>query len=227
MIARGSVALLAVAAPADRDTAREAAERELSKGMYHTGEPGLFERLVDRVVGWLDERISAAAGLTPGGMWGLLAVLVVLVAAAALILWRTGPLRRAGARAGVDLNLSALLSADEHRRRADAYAVDRRYAEAVRERMRAIVGELEDRGVLEPRPGRTADEVARDAGAIVPTVAADLRSAARLFDEIWYGGRPATAGSDAAMREADQRVRNAQLVVALEAVAPAGIRESR
>ena len=79
--------------------------------------------------------------------------------------------------------------------------------------MRAIVRELETRGVLEPRPGRTADEVAREAGAAVPAVAADLRTAATVFDEVWYGGRPATAQADALLRQADQRVQRAQLAV--------------
>jgi hypothetical protein len=68
--------------------------------------------------------------------------------------------------------------------------------------------------VLDPRPGRTADEVAREAGAIVPTVAGDLLAAAGVFDEIWYGGRPATPQSDALMRQADDRIRRAPLVVA-------------
>jgi Domain of unknown function (DUF4129) len=232
MIAVGAAAVPAAAlldaAPVERDAAREAAQRELSKGIYHADDPGLFERLVDRAVSWLDDRLAQAAGLAPGGTLGLLALLVVLAATTALILWRTGPVRRANARGGSTLDVSALVSAAEHRQRADAFSHDGRYAEAVRERMRAIVRELEDRGVLEPRPGRTADEVAREGGTVVPAVAADLRAAARLFDEIWFGGRPATAASDAAMREADQRVRTAQLAVAVRsAVVPPGLREPR
>jgi hypothetical protein len=207
--------------PIDRDAAREAAQRELSKGIYHTDQPGLLERMLDSAVGWLDRALSRAAGVAPGGIWGLLALLVVLGAAVVLVVWRTGPVRRRAAWPGSGLDVSGLVSADEHRRRADGYAQDERYAEAVRERMRAIVRELEGRGVLEPRPGRTADEVARDAAGSVPGVAGDLRAAARLFDEIWYGSRPATAGSDAAIREADQRVRAARLVTAT-APGPAG-----
>jgi hypothetical protein len=206
--------------PIDRDAAREAAQRELSKGIYHADDPGPFERMLNSLVGWLDRVLSRAAGVTPGGLWGVLALLVMLAAGVALIMWRTGPLRTV-ARAGLDLDVSARVTADEHRRRADGYAQDGRYADAVRERMRAIVGELEDRGVLEPRPSRTADEVARDAAAVVPALAGDLRAAARLFDEIWYGGRPATAASDAAMRAVDQRVRTARPVVAAAAGAPA------
>ena len=67
--------------------------------------------------------------------------------------------------------------------------------------------------VLDPRPGRTADEVAREAGAAVPTIAGDLRAAAEIFDEVWYGGRPATPQYDALMRQADDRVRRAEMVV--------------
>ena len=122
---------------------------------------------------------------------------------------------RRGARAGAPVvELSGPLDAAEHRRRADGYAAEGRFAEAVRERMRAIVRELETRGVLEPRPGRTADEVAREAGAAVRAVAPDLRTAATVFDEVWYGGRTATAQADALLRQADQRVQRAQLVVA-------------
>jgi hypothetical protein len=232
MIATGPAGLLAAlaraAAPIERDTAREAAQRELSKGIYHADDPGVFERQVDRAVSWLDDRLARAAGLAPGGTLGLLALLVVLAAAAALILWRTGPLRRAHAAGSSALDVSTLVSAGQHRRRADAYARDGRYAEAVRERMRAVVRELEDRGVLEPRPGRTADEVARDAGTVVPAVAADLRAAARVFDEIWFGGRPATAASDAAIRAADQRVRTAPLAVPVHAaVVSPSFREPR
>jgi hypothetical protein len=225
MIAVGLATASALArlarSPIDRDAAREAAQRELSKGIYHADDPGLFERMLNSVVGWLDRMLTRAAGVTPGGLWGVLALLVVLVTGVALIVWRTGPLRRRAAWAGVDVDVSGLVTADEHRRRAEVFAHEGRYADAVRERMRAIVRELEDRGVLEPRPARTADEVARDAAAVVPEMAGELRGAARLFDEIWYGGRPATAGSDAAMRAADQRVRAARLVVAAASGDPA------
>jgi hypothetical protein len=218
--AAGRAGLAVALDPVDRDSAREAAQHELSKGVYHADDPSPFERMLNSIVDWLN-RLASQADSAVGRSWGLLALLVILVTVVALIIWRTGWLGRTPAR-GPAADLSPRLSADEHRRRADGYARDGRYAEAVRERMRAIVRELEDRGVLEPRPGRTADEVARDAGMIVPAVAGDLRSAAQLFDEIWYGGRPASAGADAAMREADQRVRSAQLTVAVGADPPCG-----
>jgi hypothetical protein len=204
---------LAAAVPVGRDEARQAAERELSKGVYHENEPGPVVRAINAVLEWLGDLISRIGSGTPGGGPGLLLLALVLVGGIALVAWQVGPVRRgAGGGSGV-VELSGVLDADEHRRRADSYADAGRYAEAVRERMRAIVRELESRGVLEPRPGRTADEVAREGAALVPAVAPDLRTAATVFDEVWFGGRAATPEADAALRQADQRVRRAQLVV--------------
>lgn len=217
----GTAAQLAATAPVGRDEARQAAERELSKGVYHQDEPGPIERAIESALEWLDRLLSRAAGATPGGSLGLLVLALIIVALFVFVVWRTGPVRR-GARSGAAVvELSGTLDAAEHRRRAEAYAADRRFAEAVRERMRAIVRELETRGVLEPRPGRTADEVAREAGAAVPAVAPDLRSAATVFDEVWYGGRTATAEADAVLRQADQRIQRAQLVVSGAGPVPA------
>jgi hypothetical protein len=220
MIVSGISVQLAAVAPVGRDEARRAAERELSKGVYHQNEPGPIDRAINAVIDWISRLLDRIVGSTPGGSLGVLVLLAIVVAAAAVVIWRTGPVGR-GARAGSPLvELSGDLDPAEHRRRAEEHAAGDRYAEAIRERMRAIVRELETRGVLEPRPGRTADEVARDAGIAVPAVAGDLRAAASVFDEVWYGGRPATAQADALVRQADERIRRAQLVVA-GAAAPA------
>ncbi|HEV7656855.1 MAG TPA: DUF4129 domain-containing protein [Mycobacteriales bacterium] len=209
----GIAAQVAAAAPVGRDEARRAAERELSKGIYHQNEPGPIDRAINAVIDWISRLLDRITGATPGGSLGLLVLLVIVVAVAAIVIWRTGPVRR-GVRAGSSLvELSGHLDAAEHRRRADEHAAAGRFAEAVRERMRAIVRELETRGVLEPRPGRTADEVAREAGTAVPAIATDLRTATTVFDEIWYGGRAATAQADALVRQADDRIRDAHLVV--------------
>jgi len=210
----GLAAHLGAAEPVGRDEARRAAESELSKGIYHQDDPGPVERVLERVLEWLDELLSRAASATPGGGRGLILLAVAVLALTVYVAWRMGPVRRSARGSSAVVGISGRLDAAEHRRRADAFAGEGRYAEAVRERMRAIVRELETRGVLEPRPGRTADEVASAAGALVPTVAPDLRTAATVFDEIWYGGRTGTAQADAALRQADQRVQRAQLVVA-------------
>lgn len=224
----GAAARLVTAAPVDRDEARRAAERELSKGVYHRDEPGLLERAVDAVFDRIARLLDRVASVTPGGGLGLAFLVLLVAAVVAVVVWRAGPVRRGYRVAAGTVELSGDLDAAEHRRQADAHAAQGRYAEAVRERMRAIVRELETRGVLEPRPGRTADEVARDAGRLVPAVSGDLRTAAGIFDEVWFGGRAADAQADVLLRQADERIRRAQLSVAgTRPVAAAGYQVPR
>ena len=83
---------------------------------------------------------------------------------------------------------------------ADRLAAEGRYAEAVRERLRAIVRELVDRGVLEHRPGWTVTELAAVAASARPAVSQPIGEAAQLFSDIWYGERAASADDDARMR---------------------------
>ncbi|MFC0529235.1 DUF4129 domain-containing protein [Phytohabitans kaempferiae] len=88
---------------------------------------------------------------------------------------------------------------------ADRLAEQGRYAEAVRERLRAMVRELVDRQVVEHRPGWTVTELAGAAARARPVVDAPLREAGGVFSEVWYGQRDAGAQHDLRMRElADQ-----------------------
>jgi hypothetical protein len=54
-----------------------------------------------------------------------------------------------------------------------------------------VVRSLEERALLDARPGRTADEAAADAGRVLPAHADRLRAAAQEFDAVTYGGRRA------------------------------------
>jgi hypothetical protein len=83
---------------------------------------------------------------------------------------------------------------------ADRLAAQGRYAEAVRERLRAMVRELVDRRVIENEPGWTVSELANAAGRARPAVDPPLRAAGGLFSELWYGQRPARAEHDHRMR---------------------------
>ena len=196
-----------------REAAREAAREELSRRQYEEAQPPLLVRLAGRAVRELLELIDGAAAAVPGGRVGLLVLLALLVAFVAVVLSRVRPV--GGRRAGTPLfDGTPALSAAEHRARAESAAAEGRFAQAVRERLRAVVRDLEARGVLDPRPGRTAGEVARDAGAVVPAVTDDLRRAAHAFDEIWYGGRPADASSYALLVEVDERVSRTPMAVA-------------
>ncbi len=71
------------------------------------------------------------------------------------------------------------------------------YGEAIMEGVRAIAAELDERAILPPRVGRTAHELAAEAGGELPALAADLSAVTRLFDDVRYGDRPGTqAGYD-------------------------------
>lgn len=197
----------------DRDDAREAARDELSRPEYQEARPPLWQRLLGRLVREVLDLISRAAGNVPGGRAGVLLALLIAAAAVALVLVKLRPALR-GARTDDLFDGSAILTAAQHRTLADSAAAQGRYADAVRERLRAVVRELEARGVLDTRPGRTAGEVARDGGAAVPAIADDLRLAARTFDEVCYGGHPADASTYAVMVGCDDAVTRARLVVA-------------
>lgn len=92
---------------------------------------------------------------------------------------------------------------------ADDLAAQGRYREAVRERLRAVVRDLAERGVIEHHPGWTVTELAYVAGWARPAAAPPLEAASEIFSRIWYGQRAATAADDTAMREHAAQVRAA------------------
>lgn len=192
-----------------RDGARADARRELLRPRYQEARPPLVVRALRRVLEALDDLLAAASGL-PGGRGGVLLLVLLLVGVVVVVLVRLGPLQRGGVR-GRAVDAGVRLTPGGHREAAERAAADGRWADAVRERLRAVVRELEGRGVLDPRPGRTAGEVARDGGAAVPALAADLARAAVVFDEVWYGGRTADAASYAVLVEVDERAAQARV----------------
>jgi hypothetical protein len=101
---------------------------------------------------------------------------------------------------------------------ADRLAAEGRYAEAVRERLRGMVRELIEKGVLEHRPGWTVTELAAVAASRRPAVAGPLTAAGALFSDIWYGARPAHAAHDARMRQLA-----GEMSAALTAPRPVGV----
>lgn len=173
-----------------RVPAREAAENELSDPKYHEHDPNLLQRGLDRFWEWIGDLFDGAAGSAPGGPLGLLVLVLVVLGLGAALWWRLGTPQRT-LRAAETLFGATVRSADAHRAAAETHADAHRWTEAVQERMRAVVRSLEDRAVLDPRPGRTADEAATEAGRLLPAHATRLRTAARTFDDVTYGGRTA------------------------------------
>src|SRR5690606_2815683 len=98
-------------------------------------------------------------------------------------------------------------TAADHRAAAGRHAAAGQWAEAIRERLRAIGRDLEERVILDARPGRTADELAIEAGAVLPEHAERLREGARIFNDVWYGDRPGTEEGYATLTALDEALR--------------------
>lgn len=192
-----------------RDAAREAAERELSTPQYHENDPSLLDRALTKALRWISDLFDAAAGVSPGGGLGLAVILVAVALAVAALWWRLGSPHRAATGPGT-LFHDGIRSAADHRTAAEAHATAGRWNEAVQERMRAVVRSLEERTLLDPRPGRTADEAAAEAAVSLPGHAAELRAAARVFDDVTYGGRTADADAYARLRTLDHTLDRAK-----------------
>ncbi|MBT3155380.1 DUF4129 domain-containing protein [Streptomyces sp. CHD11] len=177
-----------------RDPAREAARRELSKSMYHENDPSWYQRALDAFWDWVGTLFGAASTATPGGALGLIVIVAAAIAVLAALWWRLGTPRRRPVSAPALFD-DRPRSAAEHRAAAEAHAAQGHWNRAVQERMRAIVRALEERALLDIHPGRTADEAAAEAGRVLPAHTDRLRTAARAFDDVTYGGRTATEES--------------------------------
>ncbi|WP_245713513.1 DUF4129 domain-containing protein [Nocardia vaccinii] len=92
--------------------------------------------------------------------------------------------------------------AGAHRGAAEYAALRSDFSTALRERFRAVVRGLEQGGVLEIQRSRTAQETAANAAANAR--ATELPDAARDFDEVVYGGRPATEAEYRRLEQADR-----------------------
>ena len=188
-----------------RQAAARRARAELAKPIYHP-QPPLPVRILRAITSWLGRLYHSAQGL-PGGWWAIVTLTALLVIVAAIVLARIGPLARAQRRARELVAPGRALSAADPRSAAARLAEAGDFAGAICERVRAIAAELDERGVLRPVTGRTADEFAAEAGQAMPPYAADLRGAALLFDEVRYGQRAGSRPGYDRVAELDTRIR--------------------
>jgi hypothetical protein len=189
----------------DRDAAHEAAQRELAKPIYPKAS------LTDRLSEWINEmifRLMLKGSSLPGG-WFTIALLITIGVVLAIIAIRIAR-RTMRTNRGTDYSLfgAAELSAAEHRATAERYAAQGDWSAAIRHRLRAIARQLEESGILNPVPGRTANELARDAGASLPRLASDLRTAAAAFNDVTYGERPGTETGYRQIADLDEHLRS-------------------
>lgn len=198
--------------PVGRDQARELARRELQKQIYHRDEPSFLDRVMRKISDWLNSVLDHAPGNHSGGSgsWAaLIVLLILLVLIAAAVWWRIGNVRGNAAERQSLLD-DTHTTAEDHRSAAERHAAAGEWPEAIRERLRAIARDLEERVIVEPRPGRTADELASEAGTALPDHAEELAAGVRIFDDVWYGGRTGNAEGYQRLTELDRRLRSAR-----------------
>jgi hypothetical protein len=205
--------MVSAAGPVSGPAAQHAAQTELDRSEYHQDDPGL----TSRVVHWIGRHLSELFH-GGGGSHALLLAFVAIAAVLIVFAVRAGlPQRAARPADGTAIDPLAPVPARDHRRIAAQLAAEGRHAEALREWLRAAVATIEERGVLPARPGRTGASTAREAGPLLPTAATDLATATRAFDEVWFGGRAASAADVASAAAAAEAVRTARLVHGVEA----------
>lgn len=187
-----------------RDPARDAARDELLNADYHRHDPSLVQRVLD----WLNDRfydaLNAISGDGTSGTTGLVFFLVVAVLVAGALWWRLGAPKRVTRSTPDVYGTTGPRSAAQHRADAERHAAAGHWADAVREQMRALVRALEERTLLDARPGRTADEAAAEAGRALPDHAPALATAARTFDDIAFGERTADEAAYQSLRDLDR-----------------------
>ncbi len=157
-----------------RHAAQQLARKELA-------ETGFWQRVLD----WIARLLNGAGAVVPGGWFGLIALAALTVILIAVALAWAKPGR--ASRASTAVLGRAIRSASQHRHEAERLAAAGAYAAAIIEGVRAIAADLDERQILPARPGRTADELAEEAGRELPGLARDLRAVTRLFDDVRYG----------------------------------------
>jgi hypothetical protein len=182
------------------DEARRKAVTELLDPVYAANQPPWWQRVASWVMGRIGDAVAALTGSSAGLAW--VVVLVGVVALVVVVILRSSGGLRGTARQRAGAVVGATRSAAEHRALAERAAAAQDWLTAVVERFRATVRVLEERGVLDERPGRTADEVATDA----PTAGDDttLSQAAQVFDAVVYGEQSATEHAYALVVRADE-----------------------
>lgn len=189
----------------DTEQARTWLREELAKPTYT--KPGLWERFQE----WLMDLLSrmSGSGAVPG--WVVPVVVLVVLAALGLVLWRVlrrEPVRTAERTSGAVLD--GVTSTPAELRASARAALTRGDADAaLLDAYRAIVSGSVERTILDDRPGRTAHEAARELTSAFPGSGAGLASAADDFDAVRYGHLHTTSERATAVIELDDQLRSA------------------
>jgi hypothetical protein len=188
----------------DPDAARRVAEEILADDRFHPRQgprpfAGFFHRLGELVVDPILRLFESIGDLLPdvgSAPWLALAAAVVVAAAVLVARLSAGRGRQRFADRAATLDGDDGLDPDELERRAEEAERRGDLEAALRLRFRAGLLRLDDAGVVRLRPGLTNGTVSRTLRSpCFDDLAGD-------FDEVAYGGRPATEADLATARSA-------------------------
>lgn len=171
------------------EEARRWAVEELAKPEYRDAAPSWLDTLWRNFLDWL-QSLDGSQGEGAPVPSAVIALVIAAIIAAAVILARPR-LNARNRRARDVFERETALAAADYRNRAEAAAAAGKWGDAVVDRFRALVRSAEERTILDPQPGRTADEAAAALSVPFSTESRRLARAAATFDGIRYGNRAA------------------------------------
>ena len=177
----------------DAETASEWARDELAKPEYQQGTgTNWLDRFLNGIVDFISD-LGGGVG-NAFGAWGVVGIVLVAAAVIALVIWLVvGPLRRSrGRRSSEDELGDPTLSAADLLATARAAAADGDWEKAVIEAYRSLIRSLDEREIIDAKPGMTAFEAALLASEAIPAIASDITLDADVFDAVRYGHLEAT-----------------------------------
>lgn len=178
--------------PLDPDEARSRILEELSKSEYDDS-PGFVEWLLGVIERWLGNLTQGIDGSSAAQAGIAVLLLLVLLAAAFLVLRRTGMIRRSHSL-GVapELDADPVLTAVELREASRSAITSGRFDDGAVLALRSLVRDLDQRTLLDVSAGLTAHEAAERASLSYPDLRGRLQRGATAFDTAAYSPRHVT-----------------------------------
>ena len=197
----------------DPDELRRIAERVLDEPEFREVEPGLGQRIVDRIGELFGELFELLGGGGAGGIIGW-ALIGAAVGGLVWLVVRLVPEARAGssrstvvARPGATVDVAQDRDPGSWDAEAAEHEAAGRWDDALRARYRSVVARLARTGTLRDAPAVTTGEHRSgvQGDQRVPVEAEAFVATSDRFDEVWYGGASASRDDvDRTRRLADE-----------------------
>jgi hypothetical protein len=177
----------------DPQVVRDLARRILDGPPYRAGEPGTLRRTLESVLDAIGRVLGDALGAvggTPAVAWTIALLGLALLA---IVVWRAtrgATLGRRVPRAVPDAG--RVRSAADWMAEADRHLAAGDLDAGLRARYVAAIVTLEERGLLDVRPGRTIRELDAQLADRLPELAPRLAEAGRRVEPVVFAGRAAT-----------------------------------